>query len=868
MFLCLENLKITKRILDDPILVPSPKYCKIQNQSFRITEDTLISTNLSKKYGFIISHLQEKLVWFGHKKLSVNTITNASEFPKYNLLVSKYPSEFVVRKDVADNFNGQGYILFTYDHDLIIDAPNPQGIFYGIQTLIQLITSSQYKLCFYGTFIVDYPSLLIRGISDDISRGQAATVENLKKFIAELSHFKINHYYLVYMQDMISYKKHPEIGKGRGAYSKEDIIELNEFAKQHFVELIPIFNAIGHWDNILYHPDYWKYGDFPASNSLNIANEEIYDILDELIGEVSEAFTSEYFHMGSDESFDVGKGASKDYVDEVGFAQAYLKHYEKVYEIIKKHGYKKVIIYHDILYKYKEVLEGIPNDMIIMYWRYDKKEKHPIIDNIKEFGLPIIVSPSIMDHNQIFPSFTKAEKNIINLIKYGYERGVLGEITSSWGDYRNKELRENRIYGFILSGEVGWNPAGDINLSMFWKGLILHFFGKYDSRIQSTFNLYRSIVDKRRLNVRKIFHYNHFFSHPFAKNTKRYKKTRKIKGFNALIKELNIIINYCEDLNNTLPKNKINIRNLAFVAKHYKFYCKKRINSYNIVKFNVKKANINYRKGKIKEIKEIKNELLNLFEEYQELWLNCAKIDCFQTLKQWHLCLASFYDDKIEQIKNNILWQNPNIPSESIYLNYKKIHNIHTTYYKKVINIDGDIENAHIQVIAGTFAKIYLNGEYIGHVFTRHTLNYILLENNIQIFNIKKYLQKGKNILAIENTDYAEGCSLLNIYGLIELSSNQTKEIITDKNWHATRQVKENWHTHMELDDSWKKVKSFGSPPKATGTLTYPDFKNNLKSMHSDLVVFLNQIIQYVPKALWFLFKIGIKFVDKYDIIE
>ncbi|GAH82498.1 unnamed protein product, partial [marine sediment metagenome] len=238
------------------------------------------------------------------------------------------------------------------------------------------------------------------------------TIENLKKFIKELSHFKINHYFLVYINDMFRFSNHPEIWKDRGGYSKEDIIELQDFAKKHFIELTPIFQTIGHWDNILSNPNYWKYGEFPGSNSLNIANENIYELLDEMIGELSIAFKSEHFHIGADESWDVGKLASKNLVENIGFGQAYLNHYKKVYDIVKKYGYKKVIIYHDILYKYKEVLEGLPKDMIIMYWKYNTNKNHPIIKKIKKYNFPLIVSPSIMDYNRIFPSFDKYEKNI------------------------------------------------------------------------------------------------------------------------------------------------------------------------------------------------------------------------------------------------------------------------------------------------------------------------------------------------------------------------------------------------------------------------------------------------------------------------
>jgi len=873
MFICLKNLEKSNRILNEIILIPKPKYLKYEDSGLFLNQNTAIITNLLEKYHFIIEQFQEKLKQFGlYENLQIKKVKKPEEINFYYKFKEKIKYIFsdIIYNETLNKelYKKQGYLIVSYDTNIFIEAERPQGIFYGLQTIIQILNSNDNKLSINNIAILDFPSLSIRGVSDDISRGQAPTLNNLKKFIKELSHFKINQYYLVYMQDMFKFKNHPKIGKKRGAYSKEDIIELINFAKQYFVKIIPIFQTTGHWENILQYPEYWKYGEFPGSNSLNIANEEIYDLLNEMIGDLRECFTSKYFHIASDESWDVGKVASKNYIEEIGIAQAYLKHYKRIYDIVKKHGYKKVIIYHDILYKYEEVLKGLPKDIIIMYWRYNTKRKHSIIDKLKKFGYSIIVSPSIMDFNRIFPALTKAEKNIINITNYGYKKGIIGLITSSWGDYRNKEIRENRIFGFIFSSETGWNPGKNSDPKEIWKGLLMHFFGKFDSRMTKIFELFRSIEDNKRLNIWGSLYYNHFFSHPYAKNTNLYKKTRKTKGFKDLISELDRIINICEELENIVQKNKINIKNLGFVAKHYKFYCKKRLNSQNLVKFDPNKSNINQKNSIIKDIIQVKDELKTLINEYQILWLSCARKDCFQSLLIHFKWLERFYDDKIEQIKNCIKWQNPNIPSETIYLNSKKIHETHTTYYKKVFYVDDVIQTAHLQIIAGTFAKIYVNGTYIGYVITRQTLNYIALENNVRIFNIKNFIKKGKNLIAIENIDYLGGVSPINIYGLIKLNSNRSIILSSNKDWFASRKINPDWNITFKFESDWKHVKSFGRPPNLIGTLSYPNFQENLKSLYNDFVALINYIISIAPKKLFWFIKIVIKIINRRDIIE
>ncbi len=864
MFICLDNLIRTELNHEEVLLIPEPRYFKLINlQLLKFSEKSSIISNLPRKDSFIIDQFQKQLEIFGfERELEIKYVQENLKLPQSESIIEickeKFPKldfdYFLHNKNKIE----QGYILISNESKIYIEADSSQGIFYGIQTLIQLMNSTPTKKLISQVAIIDYPLLSIRGVSDDISRGQAATVDNLKKFIKVLSHFKINHYYLVYMQDMFKFENHPEIGKGRGAYTKEEIKEIFDFAEQHFVELIPIFQTIGHWENILHNEKYWQYGEFPGSNSLNIANDKIYEILDGMIKDLSEVFKSEYFHIGADESWDVGKGASKEYVDKIGIGNAYLKHYKKIYEIVKSHGYKKIIIYHDILYKYREVLEGLPKDMIVMYWKYNTKENHPILKKIKEFKLPLIVSPSIIDYNRLFPSFTRSEKNISNLIKNGYENGAIGEITSSWGDYSNKEIRENRFYGFIYSSQVGWNPSKNVNPIKFWKSLLLHFFGISDPRLFKVIRTLRAVEDKKRLHTRPTFYYNHFFSHPYNKKRSLYRKNLKTSKFDSLIKNMDEIIVICKDLEKIAPMNKENIRVLAFIAKHIKFYCNKRINSKKLVDFRSKRVKDEYILLIIKEIEALKRELNELLKEYETLWLSVAKEDGFESIKRKYLWLLKFYDEKVEETRNRSKWRDPNIPSELIYLDAKKKHQIHTTYFKKTIEIDGEIESAYLQVIGGTFAKISLNNNHIGHVITRHSLNYVVLENNIQIFDIKKYLKSGENLILIENKDFSGGIGPINVYGEIKLKSGQKDLIKSDKTWLGAR----------NHDGPWKIVKSFGSPPKVTGGLCYPDFEHNIHSLESDMMTAFNALIGRFPKILYWFLKLVMKLFNRYNILE
>jgi len=865
MLICISSLIKTERDSKVISLLPVPLHYKLTDTHLlQFSGKSSISTDIPKEDWFVLEQLIDHFQHYGKEfELEIRSENNSQNTAESDKVILSLCEKHFPQLDLNSikretNAIEQGYSLFSGESTMYLKADSLQGIYYGIQTIIQLLNSTNSKNLLRQVAIIDYPRLKIRGVSDDISRGQAATVENLKKFIKTLSHFKINHYYLVYMQDMFKFEKYPDIGKGRGAYSKAEIKELFDYAKRHFVELIPIFQTIGHWENILHDENYWDYGEFPGSNSLNVANEQIYILLDNMIGELREVFKSEYFHIGADESWDVGKGASKTYVDKIGISQAYLKHYRKVHDIVKKHGYTKIIIYHDILYKHKEVLEGLPEDMIIMYWKYNTKDKHPIVDTIKEFKLPLVVSPSIIDYNRLFPSFLRSEKNITNLIKYGYKNGAIGEITSSWGDYNNKEIRENRVYGFIYSAQKGWDPVREMNYLLFWKSALFHFFGIDDSRLLKVIKTLRTVETSNRLHTRQTFYYNHFFSHPYNKKSKIHRRNLKTSKFHAVIKDMDEIITFCEELELLVSMNKENLQVFAFIAKHIKFYCKKRINSKKLAEYNPKRLKISLKMQMIEEIKNLIQDLTSLLDEYETIWMRNAKKDGFEAIRNKYLWLIEFYNEKIEEINNKKEWINPNIPSETIYLDSKKKHQVDTVFFKKTFKIQEEIKSAYVQVIGWNFAKVSLNSKLVGHVITRQSLNYVVLKNNIQIFDLKDYIRKGENLILIETMQYDGGIGSLNIYGEIKLKSNRTIQIYTDKSWLGTR----------ESNGQWKKVKSFGSPPKVTGGLCYPNFEGNRHSLQADMMTNFNALIGRIPKKLYWFLVLVMKLFNRYDVLE
>ncbi|QEE15443.1 family 20 glycosylhydrolase [Promethearchaeum syntrophicum] len=747
----------------------------------------------------------------------------------------------------------EGYVLNIESEEIIIQAASLNGLFYGFQSLRQILLGAfQFKSENSEGFIlpqlniVDWPCLKIRGIADDISRGQVPTIESAKHFIRDISRFK-NNYYALYMEDMFKCSKHPKIGKNRGAFTPEELIELDRYAKSRFVTLIPIFETLGHFDNILTIPEYQNLGEFPGAQCLSIANGNIYPLLRDFIGELSPCFSSKMIHIGGDESFDFGKGNSKDLIDAVGMDRALLDHYRKIYNISKESGNEKMIIYHDVVMKYPLLLNQLPKDLIFMYWDYVPKKNYVKLKRIVEEGFPVIVSPSMLCWSRHFPNYNVSAVNIINLIEYAKgimkdSDQILGQLNSTWGDFSNHNLRENNIYGAILSGTASWTIS-KVDYKSFIKDLGYCFFGlKKLSDINDFYHIFFNLTNinkfyQRRPRVAIQNFYNFLYRHPFfdeklKPNCRNYKKI------------LTNIVEIISKFNNLNGKISINFEYLPYIE--YSIKIAQIFAEKDVLRVNINSKLKNYESGAIpteikeeisKNLKFFKQKIKYLLIEYERLWKFCAKEPNLQYPLTKFKNLYKFIEEKEKQIENDITFINPLLPSAYIWTN-ERISYPKSRYFRKEIYIEGKILEAKIQAIIGNFGHISINGEYIGTVSSRFSLSILPLKNSIRVFDIKNHLKTGKNIIEIDANHYLETKGFLNIYMVYKEEkldkSILNHEIISDSSWMYI-------YDKTPIEKKWKSVKVLGYSPKINSYIYKPSLLDGERSYTEDTFGFKNR---------------------------
>jgi hexosaminidase len=215
------------------------------------------------------------------------------------------PAVVLTRKSPDKSLNKQGYSLVAGKGEVIIRALGEEGLFYGTRTFLQLIRQNANGYIIPGVKINDRPDILIRAVHYDTKHHQDKA-SYVKSFIKDLAGYKVN--MLVWeWEDKFAYPSHPEIG-APGAFTMQEMQELTRFAQQYHIQIVPLVQGLGHVSYILKWPGYKNLREVESSNwEFCPLKQGSYDLLFDLWKDAVEATPgSEYIHIGSDETYELG----------------------------------------------------------------------------------------------------------------------------------------------------------------------------------------------------------------------------------------------------------------------------------------------------------------------------------------------------------------------------------------------------------------------------------------------------------------------------------------------------------------------------------------------------------------------------------
>jgi len=388
---------------DSVAIIPKPLAMQVHDGHFVLTNSTAVTTTSSD------ADVKESIQWF------IDKIAASTGYHLSTKRSSKNAISLVLNKHADTSLHGEGYTLKITPSMVTITANKPAGLFYGLQTVLQLLPPSiesitqvqNAKWTMPCVDINDVPRFGWRGLMLDVSR-HFFTKQEVEAYIDQMARYKYNTLHLHLADDQgwrIEIKSLPELTKvgawrvkrtGRwgtfmaafagepatdgGFYTQEDMKEIIKYAQDRFITILPEIDVPAHSLALIASYPNLSCTQLPYSvnaggkgyerndNVLCIGNDSTFTMLDKIFTEIAALFPNPYIHIGGDEAYkgfwDACPKCQKRMADEhlknVDELQSYFV--KRVEKIVESKG-KKLI-------GWDEILEGgLAPNATVMSWR-------------------------------------------------------------------------------------------------------------------------------------------------------------------------------------------------------------------------------------------------------------------------------------------------------------------------------------------------------------------------------------------------------------------------------------------------------------------------------------------------------------------
>jgi hypothetical protein len=373
----------------------------------------------------------------------------------------------------------QAYRLTVDRSGARIEAADGDGAFYAWMTLAQLARPSGGAWRVPCVRIDDAPALRWRILSDDVSRGPLPTMRYFKERIRTLASFKMNGY-SPYMEHVFADPQHPLPAPPDGITARE-LHELDVYARHFHVALVPEQQTFAHMHETLRWERYAQLAELPHGYLLAPADPagEAY-VRDLIADELSAVPHPPFFHIGSDEPSDLGRGASRELVAARGEGAVYGQHVLATANFVLAHG-ARPMLWDDALQRHPELFAVLPKALVFVNWHYASEPTYqPYIARIARGGFEQMVAPGALNWNEIYPDLDAALGNIDRFVSEGKSAHVLGLFQTVWHD-DGETLYEATWYPVLYAAASAWE-AGPVDRDRFARDFPFAFFGSEDPR--------------------------------------------------------------------------------------------------------------------------------------------------------------------------------------------------------------------------------------------------------------------------------------------------------------------------------------------------------------------------------------------------
>jgi hypothetical protein len=359
----------------------------------------------------------------------------------------------------------EGYALTIKKTGIEILFRDAAGLQAARATLRQLMREYGNRLpC---VEIHDWPDFSRRGVMLDISRGRVPRIETLLDLAERLADFKINELQL-YTEHTFAYRKYKSVWDGWGALTGKEIRRLDARCRELGIDLVPNQNSFGHLRYFLEHPKVRKLaevaepyegagGEFMRRPSTLAPNHPgTVPFLRGLYDELLPNFSSAFFNVGCDETWDLGRGQSKEVCEAKGKGVVYVDFLRRIQREVSRRG-KRMMFWGDIILKYPKLIAKLPKDLIALNWGYEAN--HPFEKEASLFAkskIPFYVCPGTSTWMTLIGKHDNALANLRRAAAAGRSHGATGYLITDWGDGGHPQPLAVSWLPFAAGAAMAW----------------------------------------------------------------------------------------------------------------------------------------------------------------------------------------------------------------------------------------------------------------------------------------------------------------------------------------------------------------------------------------------------------------------------
>lgn len=489
-----KESKLTAKLPSEYPLLPVPQKVSLSAKKFSLGNTWSLQTENNSANAVAIESLLEGLQ---EKNIQLrSTKVSGSASPGIRLVVKN--GAVAIGQATDTNrvaLEKQAYQLTLNSKEISITANASEGLYYGVQTFLQLIKSTDRKVLLPEGAITDWPDLNVRMIYWDNAH-HLMKKEVLKQVIKQASNYKINAF-TIKLEGHFQYKSAPAMVEPY-AFSPEEYQELTDYAKAHFVELVPYLDAPAHVSFILKHPEYAHLRLFPNNNyQFSVTNKGTMELLKGMFSDLINANKGgQYILLSTDEAYYTGKGDDEvQAAKELGSNGKLLaKFVKELSDTLHQQG-RKVLFWgefpltaEDIPALPSHLINGVYNDMAS---QFRKQGMRQFIYTATQGGEPVFPN--------YYPRHTKSA-----VMEDGSDRssGRVGEMLNTINSAISEQKAD--FMGVVIAA---WSDAG-LNPETFWLGYTTGAAAGWNHNVTAadlSDRFYRSFYGPKAIQMEKVY---------------------------------------------------------------------------------------------------------------------------------------------------------------------------------------------------------------------------------------------------------------------------------------------------------------------------------------------------------------------------